>query len=47
MTEKEKMLAGEYYDPSSPGLVELRMKARLMTEQLNLTVWATRLKEHA
>ena len=37
MTEKEKMLAGEYYDPSSPELVELRIKACLMTEQLNQT----------
>ena len=37
MTEKEKMLSGEYYDPSNLELVELRLKARLATEKLNQT----------
>ncbi|MFC3153372.1 sugar O-acetyltransferase [Litoribrevibacter euphylliae] len=36
-TEKEKMLAGQYYDPSDAELVELRLKARLATERLNQT----------
>ncbi len=37
MTEKEKMLAGHYYDPSDVELVELRLKVRIATEQLNQT----------
>lgn len=37
MTEKEKMLAGEYYDPSDAELVDLRLHARLLTEKLNQT----------
>ena len=37
MTEKEKMLSGEYYDPSDIELVGLRLKARLATEKLNKT----------
>ncbi|MDE1515485.1 MULTISPECIES: sugar O-acetyltransferase [Vibrio] len=37
MTEKEKMLSGEYYDPSDAELVKLRLNARLQTEQLNQT----------
>ncbi|WP_354624354.1 sugar O-acetyltransferase [Psychromonas sp. MME2] len=37
MTEKQKMLAGEFYDPSEPELVDLRLKARLLTEKLNQT----------
>ena len=35
MTEKEKMLAGQYYDPSDPELVELHLKAQLTTQKLN------------
>ncbi|EKE77812.1 sugar O-acetyltransferase [Gallaecimonas xiamenensis] len=37
MTEQEKMLSGEYYDPSDAELVALRLKARLLTEKLNQT----------
>ncbi|AZG74776.1 sugar O-acetyltransferase [Shewanella livingstonensis] len=37
MTEKEKMLSGEYYDPGDAELVALRLKARLLTETLNQT----------
>ncbi|WP_413112303.1 sugar O-acetyltransferase [Thaumasiovibrio sp. DFM-14] len=37
MEEKEKMLAGQYYDASDSTLVELRLKARLATEQFNAT----------
>ncbi|ENM5843552.1 sugar O-acetyltransferase [Vibrio mimicus] len=37
MTEREKMLSGEYYDPSDAELVKLRFKARLLTEKLNQT----------
>ncbi|ENM5903769.1 maltose O-acetyltransferase, partial [Vibrio mimicus] len=29
MTEREKMLSGEYYDPSDAELVKLRLEARL------------------
>ncbi|MCG3744956.1 MULTISPECIES: sugar O-acetyltransferase [Gammaproteobacteria] len=37
MTEREKMLLGEYYDPSDAELVRLRLEARLLTEKLNQT----------
>lgn len=37
MTEKQKMLAGQYYDPSDAELVELRLNARLTTEKFNQT----------
>ena len=37
MTEKEKMLAGELYDSSDPELDELRLKARKLSRQYNLT----------
>lgn len=37
MTEQEKMLAGEYYDPSDLELEGLRLKARLLTERFNNT----------
>lgn len=37
MTEKEKMLSGEYYDPADPELTRLRQSARLLTERLNQT----------
>lgn len=35
MSEKAKMIAGELYDPGDPELRELRLNARLMTEQFN------------
>ncbi|HGH6043462.1 TPA: sugar O-acetyltransferase, partial [Vibrio mimicus] len=37
MTEREKMLSGEHYDPSDAELVKLRLEARLLTEKLNQT----------
>ncbi|MDG9671062.1 sugar O-acetyltransferase [Hahella sp. CR1] len=37
MSEKMKMLAGQLYDPTDPELVEMRLSARLLTEQLNAT----------
>lgn len=37
MTEQEKMLAGQYYDPSDAQLVKLRLQARLATEAFNQT----------
>ncbi|ENM5875891.1 sugar O-acetyltransferase [Vibrio mimicus] len=37
MTEKEKMLSGECYDPNDNELVKLRLEARLLTERLNQT----------
>ncbi|MBT1442914.1 sugar O-acetyltransferase [Shewanella sp. JM162201] len=37
MTEREKMLLGENYDPSDDELVRLRLNARLLTETLNQT----------
>ncbi|ENM5776308.1 sugar O-acetyltransferase [Vibrio mimicus] len=37
MTEREKMLSGEYYNPSDAELVKLRLEARLLTEKLNQT----------
>ncbi|ENM3919119.1 sugar O-acetyltransferase [Vibrio cholerae] len=37
MREREKMLSGEYYDPSDAELVKLRLEARLLTEELNQT----------
>ncbi|MBY7676481.1 Acetyltransferase (isoleucine patch superfamily) protein [Vibrio mimicus] len=37
MSEREKMLSGEYYDPSDAELVKLRLEARLLTEKLNQT----------
>ncbi|HDG1730745.1 TPA: sugar O-acetyltransferase [Vibrio cholerae] len=37
MTEREKMLSGEYYEPSDAELVKLRLEARLITEKLNQT----------
>lgn len=36
-SEKEKMLAGELYDPLDPQLVEERMKTRLLIQELNNT----------
>jgi maltose O-acetyltransferase len=36
-TEKEKMMAGEMYDPMDQQLVEERMQARLLTKALNET----------
>lgn len=43
MTEKEKMLAGEYYTASDPELVALRQNARRLTRLYN----ATTEEEHA
>ena len=37
MTEKEKMLAGQLYDPSDPELDALRLKARKLARKYNLT----------
>lgn len=37
MNEFQKMIAGEMYDPADPGLVELRVKARRITEKYNRT----------
>ena len=37
MTEKEKMLAGDIYDPSDPQLRDLRLRARLLAEAFNAT----------
>lgn len=34
-TEKEKMLAGELYDPLDPQLVEDRLRTRLLIKELN------------
>jgi maltose O-acetyltransferase len=36
-TEKEKMLAGELYDPLDPELVEARVRARDLCQDLNAT----------
>jgi len=36
-TEKEKMIAGEMYNPLDPELLAARRKARLLTKQLNDT----------
>jgi maltose O-acetyltransferase len=37
MTEKEKMLAGELYDPLDPELVQARERARDLCQDLNAT----------
>ena len=37
MTEKEKMLAGQLYNPSDPELDQLRLKARKLARCYNLT----------
>ena len=37
MTEKEKMLAGQLYDPSDSELEQLRLKARKLARHYNLT----------
>ena len=37
MTEREKMLAGQLYDPSDPELNQLRLKARKLARRYNLT----------
>lgn len=37
MTEKEKMLAGQLYDPSDSELEQLRLKARKLARSYNLT----------
>ena len=35
MTEKEKMLASNLYNPSDEELVKLRLNARILTEKFN------------
>ena len=35
MSEKEKMLAGEMYDPMDPVLVKDRHEARLLFQEIN------------
>lgn len=47
MSEIDKMLSGQYYDPSDFHLVELRLKARLATEELNKTSMANQNKRLA
>lgn len=37
MTEREKMLRGDLYDPSDPELKSLRVKARKLSRRYNLT----------
>lgn len=37
MTEKEKMLTGQLYDPSDPELDQLRLKARKLARRYNMT----------
>lgn len=37
LTEKEKMLRGEVYDPSDSELTELRVRAHRLSQQYNLT----------
>ncbi len=37
MTEREKMLAGELYDPADKELCKLRYDARILTEKINKT----------
>ena len=34
-TEKEKMLAGDLYDPADPELLELRARCRELLEKIN------------
>ncbi len=38
MTEKEKMLAGQLYDPGDEELTALRVKARKLARRYNQTV---------
>ena len=38
MTEKEKMLSGQLYDPTDPELVALREKAHILSKRYNDTV---------
>lgn len=37
MTEREKMLKGEFYNPLDDELLQMRLNARLITEHFNLT----------
>jgi maltose O-acetyltransferase len=37
VTERQKMLAGEMYDPFDPELVAARARARDLCQQLNVT----------
>ena len=38
MSERQKMLAGELYDPLDPELVSARERARYLCQLLNATV---------
>ena len=37
LTEKEKMLKGDIYDPTDSELAELRIRAHRLSQQYNLT----------
>ena len=37
MTEREKMIAGEIYNPADKELKDLRFNARILTEEYNKT----------
>lgn len=37
MTERERMVSGQLYDPADPGLTGLRLKARKLARRYNLT----------
>lgn len=37
MTEREKMIAGESYNPADKELEDLRFNARILTEEYNKT----------
>ena len=41
-SERDKMLAGELYDPLDPELVRMREQARELCQDLNATVNGTR-----
>ena len=41
MTEREKMLSGELYDPTDKELEQLRLNARKLARKYNLTSGAS------
>ena len=45
-TERDKMLAGEMYDPMDPQLVEARLRARDLCQALNATLRGRRASPH-
>jgi len=47
MSEKEKMITGEFYDSQDPELVAGRARARRLTEELNRLPMAEREKRQA